>query len=245
MEKGLNVFHKTPGGRVTDLAHHLLAAERQKSGVESYFFPALAGVINLVICSYCESAVRRDATAMALFLFFEGAVVLALSAAQLSSTTMEMLSKSRIFPVTSWSRLRFGIIADLRRPVMIAVIGSTALFLIVLCRHSLLQAIAAPIVFVVFAVVTEMVFVVFMLISSRHAVPIGGILALIAVAVIATFFATMILHLDLILALNPLVFWTSGSINAAGRADVFETIEYIVFLSATGACAIAAGRRYA
>jgi hypothetical protein len=230
---------------VTDLADHLLAAERQKGGVESYFFPALVAVINLVLCAYCESAVRRDATAMALFLFFEGAVVLTLSAAQLSSTTMDMLSKSRIFPVTSRSRLRFAIVADLRRPAMIAVIGSTALFLVVLCRHSLLQAIAAPIAFAAFAVVTEMVFVVFTLIVSRHAVPISGIFSLIAIAVIATFFTTLILHLDLVLSLNPLVFWTSGSINAAGRADLFETIEYTAFLSATGACAIAVGRRYA
>jgi hypothetical protein len=226
---------------VTD--RHLLAAERQKRGEEGYFFPAVVGVLNLVVCSYCESAIRREATALALFLFFESAIVIALSAAQLFTTSIDILSKTRIFPVTPRARLRFAIVADLRRPVVLAVIGSAAFFLIILFRHNTLQAIAAPVVFIMSAVVTEALFVTFMLIMTRRAVPVGGIVALIGMAVAATFFAVMIFHVDL--TLNPLLIWITGCINAAGRGDGIDAFRNFAFLLATGICAILIGRRYA
>ena len=229
------------------MTKHLLSVDRMKRAEGKPLTPAVAGILNLVFCSYCEKFLKTDVTGfyLTLFLFIEASFLISLSATNLFSTSIDILARTKIFPVPPASRLLFVIVADMRRPLALSLMGSTVLFLAIVFRHSLLQAIAAGVLFTLFILVIEILFAAGILAAIRRSVTAGGVVALLGSIVLVILIGSLVFHFSSLLSMNPLLRWTTNGILAAGRSDGLSFLGSIGWLTLTGIVAMLIGRRFA
>jgi hypothetical protein len=235
--------------RAPEVVGHLLFIEKMKTDdlATNRLYTFAAAILNLFFCAYAERSLTDDigGFGMTLFLFTETTVIIVLSSISFFTTSREILLKTRIFPITPWARLLFVLSADLRRPLALALIGSTAFFLFVALQQNIVQAITAAMLFLLLILIAEVLYATAILTIMRRSIPVESTIAVLGALFVLLLVASLVFHVESLFAANPLLRWTVQGILAAGRADVPALLQNIAYLTVTGLGAIALGRRSA
>jgi len=130
---------------------------------------------------------------------------------------IEILSKTSIFPTTSWSRLLFVLIEFLRKPASIALWLTTILFFIVVFYHSF-GVVSMAVVLYALLVLSVLCFTAVVCLKlARSSQPLAGFAIVCVFVTIVILASSMIFHVRTLVASLPLLSWTAGGIIAAQR----------------------------
>jgi hypothetical protein len=235
--------------RGSEIAGHLLSIEKMKSDdlETSRFYPILAVILNLFFCAYIERSLTNDVGgfAMTLFLFTETTVIIVMSIISFLTTSREILLKTRIFPMTPSARLLFVLAADLRRPLTLAMAGSTAFFLFVALQQHLVQAMTAVLLFLLLVIIAEVMYSTAILAFLRRAIPVESVIAALGALLVLFLIGSIVFQVESLFAANPLLHWTVQGILAAGHDNTPAILKNMLYLMLTGLGIIAIGRRVA
>lgn len=231
------------------LSTHLLTVERQRNtGYRiTRLYPAAAAILNLFFCAYFEQYLKDDVSGyyLSLFLFLEALLYAVVSTTNFFTVSQEILSKSRIFPVTPSARLLFVLASNFRRPVALALVGSNVFFIIVLLRHSFPHTLVAALLFVAMIVAVEVLLTTATLILQRRSVPTTGAVALLTFLLLACLIGVVVFHVESLLRGIPLVGWTTNGILAARAGTTLTSLPNLSWLVLLALAGLALGRRFA
>ncbi len=235
--------------RDSEIAGYLLSIEKMKSDdlETNRFYPILGVILNLFFCAYIERSLTDDVGgfAMTLFLFTETTVIIVLSTVSFVTTSREILLKTRIFPMTPSARLLFVLVADLRRPLTLALAGSTAFFLFVALQQDLVQAMTAAVLFLLLIIIAEVMYAAVVLAFLRRSIPVESAIASLGALLVLFLIGSIVFQVESLFAANPLLHWTVQGILAAGHDDTSAILGNILYLVLTGFGTMAIGRRLA
>jgi hypothetical protein len=235
--------------RDSEIAGNLLSVEKMKGDdLETHrLYPIVAALLNLFFCAYTEHSLTEDVGGfgVTLFLFTETAVIIVLSTISFVTTAREILLKTRIFPMTPSARLLFVLAADLRRPLTIALAGSTAFFLFVALQQHMVQAITAVVMFLMLIAVAEAIYATAILGFLRRSIPVESVIAALGALLVLSLIGSIVFRVESLFGANPLLHWTQQGILAAGHDNTTTILENMLYLALTGLGTIAIGRRLA
>ena len=230
-------------------AGNLLVVDRLKSGGyrTTRLYPAAVAILNLFFCAYFERYLKDDANGfyLSLFMFLESTLYAVVSSINFHRISFEILSKSRIFPATPSSRLLFVITGNLRRPIVLSLVGSNIFFLIVLFRHPVMDALIVGVLFAGLIIVTEILLSTLMLTLLRRSIPSGIAAVFLGFLLFALLIGSFIFHVESLLAMNPLLRWTIDGILSARHSDTVGVLTNITWLGSVGVLALVLGKRFA
>jgi hypothetical protein len=233
----------------TTITSCLLSVEHQrnKGYRTTRLYPASAAIFNLFFCAYFERFVKSDFTGyyLSLFLLFEGSLYAFVSTSSFFTVGHEILSKSRVFPTTSTSRLVFVLTSNVRRPIVWALVGSNVFFLLIILRHALPHALIAPLVFILMILTIEVVLSTSLLVLLRRSVPTGSVIALLAFSIFALFVGTTVFHADSLLRTAPIVGWATNGILASSTGNIATALVNACWLALLILGGFVLGRRLA
>lgn len=229
-------------------AVNLLTVEKARRGEyrTTRLYPAAAAILNLAVCAYFERYLKNDATGfyLSVFLFLEANIYIVVSSTNFFTVAFEILSKSRIFPTTPTDRLVFVIASNLRRPIVLSLVGTNVFFMIILFRSTFWQASLAALFAVFMLAAIETVLSAVLLVLTRRALPLGSVVFVLALLLLTVCIGSLVFHFETLIASIPLIRWTVNGILAATRADVKAVIANIAWLASTAVLALMLGRRF-
>jgi hypothetical protein len=139
-------------GSTAKFPTYLVSVEKQKF-ITTYgkvrLFPFIFAFLNILLCAYFDQYLQNDFDGYYLHLFFFIQTIFAVLFAVgfFKQSTEEMLSKTLIFPVSSWNRFKYIVISNLRQPLSLTWSLTTSLFFIVFYNQNRLTAATAIINF--------------------------------------------------------------------------------------------------
>ena len=233
----------------TGLATHLLAVERERNmGYRSTrLYPAAVAILNLFFCAYFERYLKDDVSGyyLSLFLFFETVLYVSVSMTAFFTASQEILSKSRIFPVTPAARLLFVLASNFRRPVVLSLAASNVFFIVVLLRFTFPHTLIAALLFILMIAAIEVIFATTALIMLRRSIPTTGAVAMLTFLLIVFLMGAMVFHIESLLRGIPVIGWTTSGIVAARAGNASTSLLNLAWLGLISLAGLVAGRRFA
>lgn len=233
----------------TGLAGHLLAVERERNtGYRTTrLYPAAAAILNLFFCAYFEQYLKDDVSGyyLSLFLFLEALLYAFVSTTSFFTVSQEILSKSRIYPVTPSARLLFVLASNFRRPVVLSLVGSNIFFIVILLRYTFPHTLLAALLFILMIVAIEVVLTTTVLILLRRSVPTTGAVALLTFLLLIFLIGAVVFHVESLLRGIPLVGWATSGILAARAGITSVSLLNVCWLTLLALAGLVVGRRFA
>ena len=211
-------------------------------------FPAAPiglGIINLMFCAVMENFIRTDLTDhhLLLFVFVECAAVALVCSGVIGRSMAEIVNRTSVFPIDSWSYLLFFFAGFLKRPVLLSLLMTTALFIGVTMHESVLQVILSLIYLSLALVLIQLTVAVVALKLIRSSQPVAMFGVLAAGAAIAIVGSTLVFNVDSLLRAVPVVGWTVQGFSAARSGDTSGMITTLSYDAAALAVVGVIGRR--
>ena len=234
---------------LTTTARQLMAVDRSRRLRESTFtriVPPAAAVGNLLLCATFEPLLREDAAGhfLALFLLVESALLVILNISYFGGKTAPVLRKVRIFPVTPSERYCSTIAIEMRRRIVLALMISSATFLAIFFRASVVIAASSVMIYLILAVAVEFGTSAIALLLLRTPHPPASALALGGGTVLLLTTGLMVFGITELVAAIPLVNWASAGVLAGSKGDIPGVLVNAGYIAASGAGAILIGSRY-
>lgn len=234
---------------LTTTARQLLEVDRSRQQRERSFariLPPAAAVGNLLLCASFESLLREDPAghSLALFLLVECSILVILNVSYFGGRTSPVLRQTRIFPITPAERYSSTIAVEIRRRIVLAFIISTAAFLALFFRSSIVTAGCSVVIFLLLSAAVEFVTSTIALLLLRTPHPSASALALGGAAAFLLSTGLMVFDITDLLAAIPLVNWGSAGVLAGSRGDLSGALINAGYLTAAGVVAFFAGSRY-
>jgi hypothetical protein len=227
----------------------LLDVSRAKFATRGEFsrlVPPGVAVLNLFACAAIEGQIRSDSTghAHALLYLCEGLMYIALSIGYFSRSSFGLLDKCRVFPLTAPSRFWFAIVANVRRPIILGLVASSAFFLIVVHRHdaALLMVSLVGLMLIFFSL--EMTVATLCLTLSRTPYPGAAGLGTATLYVVGVLCASLLQPGGDLLGAIPPVCWVATAVREAGAGTGVSVLSNLVLAALWGTGAAAIGLRY-
>ncbi|HTK81216.1 MAG TPA: hypothetical protein VL633_02910 [Bacteroidota bacterium] len=229
---------------------YLLALDNRKGTSDEKrirLFAGFLGLVNLIFCSYMDHLLRRenDGRMLGMLLFVELAAIAILTIGAFNKSGPEILWKSSLYPVSSFTRLSFVIISSMRRPSCRALWLTTAIFFLVYYHTVPVVAVMSVILYSL-AVVTIIILVsALCAMFAKRSQPVLGLTAISAVVIIGVLFASFVLRAHLVISSMPLVAWTANGILDAQRGQWGAALLHTLCTLATAGVILFFGKRFA
>ena len=227
----------------------LLDASRTQFAARGEFsrlVPPGVAVLNLFACAAIEGQIRSDLTGHihALFYLCEGLMYIALTIGYFSRSSFGLLEKCRLFPLNAPSRFWFAVVANVRRPIVLALVASSAFFLIVIHRHdtALLGVSLVGLMLTFFSL--EMTVATLCLTLSRTSFPGAAGLGAATLYVVGVLCASLLLPGGSLLGAIPPVCWAAAAVREAGVGTGSSVLINLLLTALWGTGATAFGLRY-
>jgi len=225
----------------------LLAAHNTREQLRSgqrKGLPIVVGLSTLFFSGYFEKFLHGDAEGRYLYLYF------VLATAAFSITTLisftggseEILRKSSIFPLVSWSRFSFVLFAALGSPMMLAFWLAGALALVVIFSSSVLLALTCVLQFTVMAATTAAVTVIAILMPYRRLQTSAPLRTLLPLLLLILVISTSVMDARASM-LIPIVGWAATGVRSAMAGDHGGNLLTLGASSAVFVCMIFLGRK--
>jgi hypothetical protein len=213
----------------------LLRAERRRRDhvpVLLRALPAIVGIANLFLLAFAERYIgsEPDMFPLMFLLFVEASGLLALAFMHYIQNIEEILTKTRIFPSSLWSRFLYALQSLLRGPSILALWGSTAVGFLILHRHEPVVLLASLASWAALSLAVVTVFLALLFWFTRNSAP-ATILAWIgAVAAVAIILSSLLFRFESLLeACFPIV-WAARAIGDAGQKQYAPAAGHIGLL---------------
>ena len=212
----------------------LIASKNQKSQL---LYPILFFILNLLVCAAFERHLRVDPTTLTLGYFFVAEFVLYCASllAQYQRLTYQVLEKSTIFPVSSFSALVFCVSSDLRRPVSIVFLLTNALLLGIVYHSSIALFTTTVVIFILLFISIELVFVAWALLIRRNPNPELVLVLSFLALLLTTFVAAEFYGGGPIVSSLPITSWAAQGIVAARVGSTNGVLMSTLLLLGTAA----------
>src|SRR5258707_8598374 len=171
------------------MSNRLLAIEQRKgtSGEGRIrTFPAVLALLNLFFCAYTDEYLRGDVTGqyLSLFLIVESGMLVLIAIGTFMRSSLEILLKTSVFPITPWGILLFVLLSFVRKPASVALWLTTLLFLVVLYFRSILVTSAAITLYGLLVLNVLLLTTVVCVKLARSSQPVAGIAVLSIFAIV-------------------------------------------------------------
>ena len=232
------------------IASQLLSIERKRASYDSAgirLYPAFVGIANLFFCAYMEQYMKRDPQGhyLSLFLLIEFSAVALVSVGTFIKSMSELISKCTVFPAPPPSYFLFVIAGFVRKPVVVALLAGTILFLVVpLTSTPLLALLSAALAFVAFLDI-ELIVALLCLRLTRSTQPVAGVAILSFYMLIGVVLGSIIFHFNALLDAAPILSWTVNGIVAIRDGAPGSAIAPALALVLTFLAAVFLGKRLA
>ena len=216
------------------VASSLLAVEQQKERAASAGFPAAPvglGILNLAFCVVMENFIHAGRTDhhMLLFMFIECSGVALVCCGVFVRSMSDIVTRTSVFPIGTWSYLLFIFGGFAKRPVVLALLLTTCLFAGVLFYGSILRLVLdlSLLVLAITVILATVAVVSLFLIRSMQPAAMFGLLA--ASAAVGIVGATLVFDMDSLLRAVPVVGWTVQGFSAVGNGDISGSIRVFLY----------------
>lgn len=226
-------------------AHSLLEADRRRakvSGEHNRLVAAALGFVNLFFCAYWERFLADDphGTALTLYFTIQSFLFCILAVSSFWTGSSQIVHRTHIFPVTAAGTFLFVIGAFLRRPAVVALIVTNALFLIINYKASVPVAFASIPFVLLIPIFCSVIVAAGMLFLSVRASALPGV-GLLVMAGFAIFLVMTVAYGgESLLGAIPPGGWAAHGILAAAKEDWPGTLLYgTLLLGCTAAGSLA------
>lgn len=232
-----------------EITNQLLLAEKNKA-THTYgrvkIFPLIAACLNLFLCGLFDQYLREDVNGHYLTLFFliQSIVCISFAIGNYNQSSAEILSKTKIFPVSFGSRLLFILKSNIRHGLFISLITTSILFFIVFYHRQPVVMFFAIFSYALLLVVVEVVVACLLLIAQKSIRTIMSVAIFVFITAFIISIFALIFHFNTPLLYTPLVSWTSSSILAMQRYDYLNVLLNVSFFILTLIIALFVGKRY-
>jgi hypothetical protein len=215
----------------------------QRSADEPMFVGPILALLNLFFLAYFERYLTRESSAdtLALLIFLEISLFLALAIARFLSVTGETLRRTALFPTTSWERFMFTGLSNLRRPVSYLWWGSVILAFLILAHGSWAQVVLPALLFSFLVLCTQMVIAILLLAAGKGG---GGTIvwALLAIALSTAVASLLFGELSLLRLFLP-VQLVAEAIHGTGSGNLQPSLHAFALLAGLSGGSLLLARR--
>lgn len=230
-------------------ARHLLSVDavRHHSYRRQRLYPMAAALLNLFFCASFERYLSNDAGGfyLSLFLLLEATVYSLFTLTHFFSVSFEILSKSRIFPVTPVDRLLFVIVSDLRLPMVIAFVTTTTFFLVILFRDTFWSAFSTVVILALLFVTLEVFLSTVMLTFTRRSLSPAGIVVMLLFVLFSALTGSLVFRYETLISSIPFIRWTADGMIAAAHGEAGGVMSSMAWLASTAGVVLLLGRKLA
>jgi hypothetical protein len=210
-----------------NILSNLISVEKQKfSSIHSkvLLFPTVFAFLNMLLCGFFDRYLQNDHDGyyLQLFLFIQTAIGVLFAVGFFKQGAEEILSRTQIFPVSSWDRFLYIIISNLRQPLNIVWISTTTLFFWVFYRHERMTALAATVFFLLLLLTIDSMIAVAILLMKkgfRYVTSLSLVIFLLGFFILV---GTIVFNFHSILQEVPVVSWTAHGILAVQKSNLMR-----------------------
>lgn len=223
-----------------NIPSYLISVEKKKMTSTQgrvQIFPFVFAFINILLCSYFDQYLQNDPDGyyLQLFLFVQASVGVLFAVGFYKQGIEEVLLKTQIFPVSSWNRFFYIVKCNLRRPLSMAWILTTALFFLVFYRQERVIAFAAILFFLLIILVIETAVAAVILLSKKSYYTVSGLGVLVVFLLFGILVSSIIFNYHAALIKIPVVSWATAGILAVQKSDITSAgVNALLFLLIPG-----------
>jgi hypothetical protein len=230
------------------IANSLLDVDKEQTLALSprlKLYASILALINLFPSGFSENALLRDSEGyhLSLFLFAHSVAYLLLALFYFIGTSKEILTKTKIFPTNSLSRIAYVVWSSMRHPFSIALLASNAFFFLILYRTNLVVSAAAIVLYLLLMVnISVIASVVFLFLENRNQSTSIAIVFVILFGFVSLV-AVLAFRADSFAASVPLVGWCNKGIVSALKEHFAATITHALLLLLIPFAVVGIGKR--
>jgi hypothetical protein len=214
-------------GSATKFPTYLVSVEKQKF-ITAYgkvrLFPFIFAFLNILLCAYFDQYLQNDFDGYYLHLFFFIQTIFAVLFAVgfFKQSTEEILSKTLIFPVSSWNRFQYIVMSNLRQPLSLTWSLTTSLFFIVFYNQNRLTAAAAIISFLLTILAINSIMALGILLLNKSYRFVSTLSLIFSFLFFCALSSAVIFNFHEVLQGIPVVSWATAGIIAAQNKNLWE-----------------------
>ena len=218
---------------------------RSTGGEFARVIPPAAAIVNLFGCASFEHLLRDDPQGhfCALFFLAESAILIALCLSSFVSGTFPLLVQTRVLPNPRADRFLFALAAEMRRGIVLALVGSTVFFLMFVYHHSAALACAAAGSYLLCVAAVETAAIALALVASHSTYPAAMGIALGGMALLGLTIGLLSPDMTAFLASCPPSRWAAASVMAVSAGNGWSFLANECLVAATAGIAVMVGRR--
>lgn len=235
-------------GRTPGQAALLFRLERMKEELRPgrrKLFGAILPLGNLFLCAYAERYFVRttDATPLHFFLVLEALLIVCITVVHFSSSTMEIVKKTRVLPVAPGPLTAFATAAQIRDPLALGVVLTGAFGMAIILHPPASGAAAVVLLFALFMSGAQSVAAGILFVAAVRSDRAAGLALVGIVAGLGALGWSLLFSSGALPAAIPPVRWASTGMLAAVGGAWRETAASFGLLTAVPLAAFLVARR--
>jgi hypothetical protein len=225
---------------------YAVAWKRSDSYRTRKLYPAAAGILNLFFCATFERYLANDEAGfyLATFLILQSILYCLVSSFNFTTILSDVLTRTRIFPLTARDRFHFVLRSSMSRPLHWALVATNCFFLVIQFHDAIDGDILVVTIFLLLILNAELFLATLQSVLVRKSIPIGTVFILIGTLLFLTIVIAFVFHAQNLVLAFPPVRWTVLGILAAAHGSYTHTAMNGLWLAVLATAVYYIGRKF-